>query len=390
MSKVNSADYPYSLSEFATKNDDEKATFRKHPITKDSFRSEFTRDYTRILHSTAFRRLRHKTQVFVHPQNDHVCTRLEHSLYVASISKTICKALGLNGELAEAIAIGHDLGHAPFGHEGERRLDEIAKDKDLLGFRHEPHSLRVVDFIESPYKGFSGLNLTFAVRDGIRCHCGEITHRKLSPNRSKTIEDLNRTPVSAHPEPATLEGCVVRFSDKIAYLGRDLEDAISLNIVEIKKIPKEIKEYLGVENRRIINVLITDIVKNSQGKDYVQYSSQAHKALKKLSEFSIEHIYESKINKKYYGQISKAMTMMFEHVDEIVADYQRKGALNKTKSNSLDTEGIHKVLETFLTKEIRDFEEIPSARLAIDFIAGMTDSYFIKSFVDLFLPQSSV
>jgi dGTPase len=157
----------------ATSSSDPQYTQREHtPYEPDDIRSEFRRDYTRIVHSRAFRRLRHKTQVFISPKNDHICSRMEHSLHVASVSQTIARALQLNEDLVEAIAVGHDLGHAPFGHIGERSLDRVAK-KHHLDFSHERHSLRVVDLLESPYDKHPGLNLTFAVRDGIVCHFGE-------------------------------------------------------------------------------------------------------------------------------------------------------------------------------------------------------------------------
>jgi len=180
---------PHFLNKFATKSTDLPAASREYEQKPDKFRTEFDRDYTRILHSRAFRRLRHKTQVFIDPLNDHICTRLEHSLLVASVSRTISKALGLNNELVAAIAVGHDLGHAPFGHEGERCLGILAKDNGLR-FEHEPHSLRVVDRLERMYKEHPGLNLTFAVRDGIACHCGEKIDQRLSPDRKKQSVNL--------------------------------------------------------------------------------------------------------------------------------------------------------------------------------------------------------
>ena len=202
------------LSEYSTKNDDERAIKRAFKLKSDGYRNEFERDYTRILHSRAFRRMRHKTQVFIRPENDHICTRLEHSLYLASIGKTIAKKLGLNIDLVQAIAIGHDLGHAPFGHEGEKYLNELGKNHGI-NFKHELHSLRVVDEIDSPYPDHKGLNLTFGVRDGIACHNGESFEQILEPVRNKTAEQLKGMKKIGE-SPATLEGCVVRFADKIA------------------------------------------------------------------------------------------------------------------------------------------------------------------------------
>ena len=191
------------LSKNATASDDKYYTKREHSYEPDYIRSEFHRDYTRIIHSRPFRRLRHKTQVFISPKNDHICTRIEHSLYVASVAQTIAKALGLNEDLVVAIAVGHDLGHAPFGHMGEKSLDTVAK-KYGLGFSHELHSLRMVDFLESPYEKHPGLNLTFAVRDGIVCHYGEGFEQRLSPDREKSPDTLKSMKRGEY-RPSTLE-----------------------------------------------------------------------------------------------------------------------------------------------------------------------------------------
>ncbi len=177
------------LSEFAAKSTDERLCHRQFPYTGDDYRAEFQRDYTRILHSRPFRRLRHKTQVFFNPDNDHICTRLEHSLYVASVATTIARALRLNEDLVQAIAIGHDLGHCPFGHQGEECLNQIAERYGFT-FHHELQSLRVVDVLACPYQDHNGLNLTFAVRDGIACHYGEAFEQTLKPDREKNAGAL--------------------------------------------------------------------------------------------------------------------------------------------------------------------------------------------------------
>ena len=247
----------------AARSDDLQLIERTYAETDGpcQFRLAFHRDYTRLLHSRAFRRLHHKTQVFVAPKNDHLCTRLEHSLYVASIAKTIARVLELNEDLVQAIAIGHDLGHAPFGHEGEKFLCKLAQANGLDGFTHELHGLRVVDRLDSPYlkrQGFPGLNLTFAVRDGIACHCGERFERILKPDFGKQPSEL-LTMERGTAAPATLEGCVVRWSDKISYLGRDLEDAYTLELAKPEQVPKSVRERLGVTNREMINHLIEDL-----------------------------------------------------------------------------------------------------------------------------------
>lgn len=203
-----------------------EAVRREFPLysRENDIRSEFERDYTRIIHSRAYRRLKHKTQVFFATRNDHICTRIEHVNHVASISRTISRSWGLNTELAEAIAVGHDLGHAPFGHEGEKILNGLAKKHLGEQFWHEKNSLRFVDLLETlpDPKGFEGnLDLTYAVRDGIICHCGEVDDKALFP-RSEPI-DLHGIEDPSQHAPFTWEGCVVKVADKIAFLGRDIE-----------------------------------------------------------------------------------------------------------------------------------------------------------------------
>lgn len=381
---------PKFLKPGATKSTDSPAAKRQYPLKKDNFRTEFERDYTRILHSRAFRRLRHKTQVFVDPRNDHICTRLEHSLYVASVSRTISKALGLNNDLVAAISLGHDLGHAPFGHEGEKCLQRLAKKHNIF-FQHELHSLRVIDKIERMYPKHPGLNLTFAVRDGIACHCGEEFEQRIEPDRNKRPENLNAAALA--DRPATTEGCVVRFADKIAYLGRDLEDAIAVGIVKRNEIPPTVKKVLGDNNSRIIGTLIGDVIQNSND-SLVSMSSEVHKATLALKRFNEDRIYlDEKVVRTRFGQIEKAMTIMFEQLLDLVQQAKSKGSssilLSKDKKRSRHLV-CPEVLYEFLTEDIQSWEKEKPAQLVVDFIAGMTDSFFIRSFEELFLPRSTV
>jgi len=377
--------------DLATRSTDLPAAKREHSQEPDKFRTEFDRDYTRILHSRAFRRLRHKPQVFIDPLNDHICTRLEHSLLVASVSRTISKALGLNNELVAAIAVGHDLGHAPFGHEGERCLGKLAEGVGL-GFKHEPHSLRVVDRLERMYKAHPGLNLTFAVRDGIACHCGEKIDQRLSPDRKKQPASLKRPKVGMRP--ATLEGCVVRFADVVAYLGRDLEDAMMLDvgIVTKKQIPSVVKRVLGDDNRSIMGSLIGDIVANSKGKgDCIAMSDRKMKALLALMDFNNEAIYKSPKVKERFKQISKAMGFMFEEIVALITDAKKKGVDDgELFADRRDKENWVTVLSSFLTEDIQDWWREKPAQLTVDFIAGMTDAFFIRAFQEMFLPYGTV
>lgn len=252
-------------------NNSKLATFRQKELysRNNDMRSEFGRDYTRILHSLAYRRLKHKTQVFFNTQNDHICTRMEHVSHVESVSYVIAKALGLNYELTRAIATGHDLGHAPFGHEGENVIKKILKDNLNYSFWHEKNGLRVVDKLEllQDNKGnLSNLNLTYAVRDGIICHCGEVDENGIFP-RNEFI-DLSSIANPGQVQPYTWEGCVVKISDKIAYLGRDIEDALLLKIINREDL-KDVYE-LGykygqktVNTSVIMNELMSDLIENS-------------------------------------------------------------------------------------------------------------------------------
>lgn len=354
------------------------------------YRTQFERDYTRIIHSRAFRRLRHKTQVFVDPRNDHICTRLEHSLHVASVARTISKALELNNDLVAAISIGHDLGHAPFGHEGERRLRDLAKAHGIT-FHHELHSLRVVDRLERMYDKHAGLNLTFAVRDGIACHCGEEFKGQLCPDRDKKPEDLRS--VGLGDLPATPEGCVVRLADKVAYLGRDLEDAITVGIISRNEIPKEVQNVLGKHNREIIGALIGGIV-SASGPDSVGFSSGTCAAVKQLRDFNDERIYsdQEKVTSRF-KQVRDAMAFMFDKFLDMISEAKRSGEtfgkyLHDTHAG--ETEDCLVILAEFLDDDLRTWQKEEPAQLVVDFIAGMTDSFFIRSFKDMFLPHGVV
>ena len=222
----------------------------------DDVRGPFFRDQTAIVHSMPYRRLKHKAQVFFSPKNDHICTRIEHALHVATISATIARALDLNVDLVYAIGLGHDLGHAPFGHAGERTLNQ--KCEDIGGFIHEIHGLRVVDVLGN--RGV-GLNLTYGVRDGIICHCGEAPDRELKPrDENVPLYKIKRKDTL----PSSWEGCVMRIADRVAYLGRDLEDSIDGGFVERGEVPEAVEKELGESNGEIIDTLVIDIIETSK------------------------------------------------------------------------------------------------------------------------------
>ena len=374
---------PDYLSKYATYSTALPGSSRQHPQEKDDFRTEFERDYTRILHSRAFRRLRHKTQVFIDPKNDHICSRLEHSLHVASVARTISKALRLNNDLVAAIAIGHDLGHAPFGHMGERTLNEIAQEHGA-SFYHELHSLRIVDRLESPYASFdyAGLNLTFAVRDGIACHYGEGFEPRLTPNRQKEPASLESMKRGASM-PATLEGCVVRWADKVAYIGRDLEDALTLGLVKEADIPANVRNVLKIADIRtcngsVISALIHEVYANSVEQDAIQIGEEVHAALNDLYAFNMDRIYRSEIATKGASEIKVAMRAMFEYVLCMLIDAENNPRRIGTNSNK-----YHQVLSEFLANDVVYWQKASSAKLTTDFIAGMTDSFFVDFYNEL-------
>ena len=265
---------------------------------KNDLRSEFERDYTRIIHSNAYRRLKHKTQVFYSPENDHICTRIEHVTHVESISYTIAKNLGLNIELTKAIATAHDIGHSPFGHEGERILSEIAKQDIGEKFWHERNGLDFVDkieLLEDNLKNKQNLNLTYAIRDGIISHCGEIDENKIKP-RDEYI-DLKIYNTTNQYAPYTWEGCVVKVADKISYLGRDIEDAITLGILdeqldELYKILNYNSEEI-INNTVIINKLVRDLCENTSEENGLCFSDEVFNLIRDIKKFNYKNIYLS-------------------------------------------------------------------------------------------------
>ena len=347
---------------------------RRFPLEPCSVRTVYERDLGRIIYSTEFRRLRQKTQVFFNPRNDHICTRMEHVIYVSYIATTIGRALDLNVDLISAIAMGHDLGHAPFGHTGEAELRECLQDYDAgFTFNHEAHSLRVVDLL-AQHKSRHGLNLTFEVRDGIVSHCGEQYHEYvLVPNRDKTEEDLH-IDIAKHPLPSTLEGCVVRMADKIAYVGRDIEDAVRAGIMSFEDIPDRIKTELGATNGEIINTQGTDIIRNSSGKDMIALSDANGEAMEELLKENTRRIYRSERINRYEIMTRNVVRGLFEAFIKAPYDPERDPAT--------------------LEQAIRDFHDYirqhpepdtEHARLVADYIAGMTDHYAQKTFESLYL-----
>jgi len=343
-------------------------------------RTDFERDANRILYSMEFRRLRHKTQVFFNAKNDHICTRMEHVLHVGSIAVTIARTLNLNQDLTYAIALGHDLGHAPFGHSGEKVLDRcLKKINPEYSFQHELHSLRVVDRLatrvsrEKIYEK-CGLNLTFEVRDGIACHCGEnYGEYRLERDSSKDPSCLNNLKVRSQ-KPYTLEACIVRLVDKIAYVGRDIEDAVRVKLIDINDIPKDICDELGYTNGEIINTLVCDMIENSYGKDCIQLSKEKGEALERLINENVRLIYQADKIKRYEKNAENVLEGLFFNLLDSLKDPE------KLKNSE------HRVYRKFYNfiKDIGYGDEDTDEQKVVDFIAGMTDNFALSCFEEIY------
>jgi dGTPase len=345
----------------------------------EDVRGPYFRDQTAIIHSMAFRRLKHKTQFLFAPENDHICTRMEHVLHVATIAATICRGLGrcgweLDGEMAYAGGLGHDLGHAPFGHSGERELR-----KKITDFRHESHSLRVVDRLSADGRG---LNLTFGVRDTILCHSGEIFEQYLKPDGG--LIDPAEKAKQQTCTPSTWESCAVRFADKIAYLGRDVEDALRAKLIRREDMPEEINRELGQTNGQIINTLVLDIIDNSPKEGRIGFSDGRYELISKLKDYNYKHIYEHPRLVRYQQYCAKIIDGLFDHFLEglhrlgrMPEEFRRQPlACDRAFADHLES------LASFY-----DEENATYARIVCDFVAGMTDNYALKCNTQLTQPE---
>lgn len=338
-------------------------------------RTPYERDVGRIIFCLDFRRLRHKTQVFFDPQNDHICTRMEHVIYVNYIANTIGRALGLNADLIQGIALGHDLGHAPFGHSGERTLDDcLRRVSPDYRFQHELHSLRVVDILAARPNHANGLNLTFEVRDGIASHCGEsYSESCLVPDRAKKTDQLEAS-ARIHGMPATLEGCVVRLADKIAYVGRDIEDAVRAGIMEFDELPEAIRTSLGKSNSEIINTLVTDIIANSHEQDAIVLSPERGESMQELLQDNVARIYQSDKINRYEKMARNVIEGLFEALRQALSDTEKLASSDNR---------VFRAFNKYLTE--RNYpSDLPDAQKVTDYIAGMSDSFASKSFEDIY------
>lgn len=351
-----------------------KARVRPREEDQRDLRGAYFRDTTAIVHSSPFRRMKHKTQVFFAPKNDHVCTRIEHVMHVATIAATICRSLGLDPDLAWAIGLGHDLGHTPFGHLGEKIL---AKLKGLDGFRHEIYSLRVVDHLSNHGRG---LNLSYAVRDGIINHCGEKFEQSIEPDLQ--IKDLSSIKTRDH-YPSTWEGAVVRMSDKIAYLGRDLEDAIRLRIVDVDDIPQLGRDRLGTTNSQIIDTLVHNVIEVSMRSGRLGFSDEIYEAFLEMKEFNYQHIYASKELAAYHSAFERVLTTLYTYLSDLFNSFEFDAEAYKDERNSLAVR-----FGEYAVDMRRFYEEVDGSLgdVVFDYIAGMTDDYAIDSVKEIMVP----
>ena len=358
--------------------DHESLTRRTRERAED-IRGAYYRDTTAIIHSSPFSRLKHKTQVFFAPANDHICTRMEHVLHVASIASTICKAFGLDSELAWAIGMGHDLGHTPFGHVGERIISSLFQERGLGSFEHELNSLRVVRHLSNHGRG---LNLTYAVQDGIVSHCGEHFLQRLSPD--ERVKDLDAIVTRKGLVPATWEGVAVRFSDSIAYLGRDWEDARRLGLLEgCPPLPEDVAEVLGRSNSAIINNLVMDLIENS-GSSGMGFSDRMYQAILEMSSYNYRYIYRSELLEGYTRYFTRLIRLIVGYLDELMEKYgtDRKGY---DEERNMLAAGFYAHL-----MELRDSyleREGNLDRLVLDYVAGMSDNFALDCANEILKPE---
>lgn len=334
-------------------------------LEEEDFRTPFYRDIDRIIYTLSYIRYIDKTQVFSFQTNDHLSKRMIHVQYVSKIARTIGRALNLNEDLIEAASLGHDLGHVPFGHVGEKILNEISLEYNEGYFKHNIQSVRLLMNIENYGKGN---NLNYQVLDAIMCHNGEFIQNKYIP-KAKTINEFLREYNQAYHEnnlmiPSTLEGCVVRISDLIGYLGRDIEDGLRLGLIKKSDVPENIQKTLGINNRDIVNTIVSDIIKNSLNQNYILISPEIFQAMNDLKAFNYQYIYHKAYTETELTSIKKMFYLIF------------KSLLNDLKAKNEDSCIYH----SYYQKMSKEYQDIRRERIVIDYIAGMTDNYFKKTY----------
>jgi len=349
----------------------EKGIWLKDDV--EDIRPIFYRDIDRIIHSSGYARYIDKTQVYSFIQNDHITRRVLHVQLVSKIARTIGRSLALNEDLIEAIALGHDVGHTPFGHKGESLLNNICKKENIGYFCHNAQSVRILQEIE-------GLNISMQTLDGILAHNGEILKNKYEHNENKTIEEFKEELEKTFYEedysrkivPITMEGSVVRLSDVIGYIGRDIEDAITLGIIERTDIPEYPRKILGDTNSKIVDTLIKDVIINSIGKPYLTFSEEVFNALMELKEWNYEKIYNSEKANANYDRIEKLFTRLYYFYLEKLKEVNVEEELQKNTITASE-----RVLYHFVQKMM----EKPNQnikRVVVDYIAGQTDKFFLN------------
>ena len=344
-----------------------KAASRRRPEQKvqSGYRQAYALDTDRILHSMAYARYIDKTQVFYLIRNDHITHRVLHVQLVSKIARTIGRFLHLNEDLIEAIALGHDIGHTPFGHDGERYLSRLCADAGIGHFLHNVQSIQFLDRVERKGRGW---NLSLQTLDGILCHDGEIHNQVLQPQEEKTFDTMafemeqKKADPSIALMPMTLEGCAVRIADTVAYIGRDLEDAIRLKVIRRTELPKEVTTVLGDSNGTIVYNLVTDIIHCSHSKSYIAFSDRVSRALKRLKVFNLERIYLNPTIKKHSPAIKTLFELLFEtYLNDLLKGNEKS-----------------KIFSGFLADMSDEYTAAHQpAEIVRDFIAGMTDRYFL-------------
>lgn len=345
--------------------------------SRDDIRPEFFHDADRIIHSYCYSRYIDKTQVFYLVENDHITHRVLHVQLVSKIARTIGRFLNLNEDLIEAISLGHDVGHTPFGHDGERILSAFLQKQGDGIFEHNVQSFRLFHDLEAYGQG---LNLTAQVLDGIICHNGEILKNEYGCDRNKTPEkllqeyrdSLSGTLKSKAMVPMTLEGCVMRISDVIAYIGRDIEDAIILKLIDRESIPREVTEVLGNKNGEIVDTLITDLVNNSIDKETLAFSADVFEALNRLKDWNYKNIYH---NPKKSSQDEKIRTMFQTVLEECL--------------DELGTEKKVTGINHWYNSMSAEYKATTSkCRAVADYVSGMTDDYLMNTYKEIVIPKS--
>ena len=353
-----------TYSKYATKSSE---AIRFTEINDNDIRTPFFRDVDRIIHAYSYTRYADKTQVYSYKNNDHISKRMTHVQLVSKVARTIGRGLGLNTDLIEAIALGHDIGHTPLGHTGEKILNEISLRELNEYFAHNIQSVRHYMYVEN---NGNGLNLTVQVLDGIMCHNGEILNNKYEPVK-KTKEEFLEQYKSAYKDlktsnknhPMTIEGCVVRISDIVGYIGRDIEDSINLGLFNRNDLPEEITKVLGNDNKDIINTIVKDIIDNSYNKPYITMSEEVFTAIGELKKFNSENIYSKSLTKEEIEYYRQGMNKIYNRYLSDITNSNKESIIYKL---FLDTQSA------------KYKEETPIKRQVIDFIAGMTDDLFHK------------